>query len=671
MNGHPRSTTAVPPYAPKMDRYRWLEERHSDATKLWIADQDTRTKRYFRALEDLEQVRARVTHWLDVESIQQLVRVGEHYFFLRRKTGQEQPCICMTDLARSSDRVLFDPNTSPNRFVSAQIYAASATGELLAYKVRHGGEHSCAVEIVRTRTGGRCSRLLRGEARGLVFSENSDGFFYCQECPHDGAAHEIRFRQLEDSRPDRVVLRLPRSAGSRLNVLGEDSGPLFALHYRREFGRRVTDLYLAHANGRDWQRVIKDSEDSFAPALHQDRIFLLTYEGARNGTVVELASNRLHDRIVIVPECAHRIHQLCLTRDRIFVGYLVELDPLVEEWSLSGDSIGSLPVQPDETITFCTPVSSHCDELFYVSESFTRPPEIHCYHPHNRNDNVWHKDRRAAATTPGKSQRVSYSSTDGTTVLMYVVNPNESIPGESRPTVMTAYGGFGAMMTPRFSVFVSILQEMGFRFALPLIRGGGEWGPAWHDAAKRRLRGKSIEDFLSAADWLIEEGLTSADRLAIFGGSHSGLLVSAAMTRRPELFGAVLAIAPLTDMLRYHLFDGAAKWTSEYGSAEDPGDFAALASYSPYHNVQEETNYPPSLFVCGDQDTTCNAAHSRKMVAQLQNQPAQQNPILLDHMPERGHSPHLPLSTRIEALARRIAFLCHELDIEFPLERTP
>lgn len=175
---------------------------------------------------------------------------------------------------------------------------------------------------------------------------------------------------------------------------------------------------------------------------------------------------------------------------------------------------------------------------------------------------------------------------------------------------------------------------------------------------------ETIDDFIAAAVWLCSEGITSPSQLAIFGGSNSGLLVCAAMTQRPDLFRAVLCIAPLLDMVRYECFDNAARWRTEYGTVEDPDDFRALLAYSPYHRVEETVNYPATLFVTGDKDDRCNPAHVRKMAAKLQNCTAQQNPILVDYSEQRGHVPALPLSVRIDALARRIAFLCRELSLD-------
>jgi prolyl oligopeptidase len=218
-------------------------------------------------------------------------------------------------------------------------------------------------------------------------------------------------------------------------------------------------------------------------------------------------------------------------------------------------------------------------------------------------------------------------------------------------------------MMPRFSVLVTVMLELGCVFALPSLRGGSEFGREWHEAARRRKRQVAYDDFISAAEWLCSRGISQPERMAIFGGSNSGLLVAAAMTQRPDLFRAVLCIAPILDMIRFEQFGDARKWREEYGTVTDAGDFHSLHAYSPYHHVSENVNYPSTLFVTGDKDRQCDPAHVRKMAGLLQDRGVQTNPILVDYSVERGHTPALPLSVRIDALARRVAFLCHELKI--------
>jgi len=249
---------------------------------------------------------------------------------------------------------------------------------------------------------------------------------------------------------------------------------------------------------------------------------------------------------------------------------------------------------------------------------------------------------------------------------MSLVMRNDLALSTPQPAMLTGYGGFGAAMTPQFSVLVAVLVELGAVFAVPSIRGGGEFGKAWHEAGRGRNRQVAIDDFIAAAEWLASSNTISPRLVGAFGGSNGGLLVAAAFTQRPDLFRAVLCIAPLLDMVRYERFDQARKWRLEYGTVDDAEDFDALYRYSPYHRIEEGVNYPATLFVTGDRDDRCNPAHVRKMAARLQSRPVQTKPILVDYSVERGHSPVLPLSVRTAALSRRIAFLAKELGLPMP-----
>jgi prolyl oligopeptidase len=259
--------------------------------------------------------------------------------------------------------------------------------------------------------------------------------------------------------------------------------------------------------------------------------------------------------------------------------------------------------------------------------------------------------------------QVRFPSRDGTQIPMFLVGRPEALESGAHSTIMTSYGGYGIPVTPQFSVFVAFLIEQGCVFALPNIRGGSEFGDGWHQAAKRHRRQVAFDDFIAAAEWLIRNGRTASHKLAIFGGSNSGLLVGAAMTQRPDLFRAVVCMVPMLDMLRYHLFDNAHVWKDEFGTAADPEDFTALLGYSPYHNVRDHTEYPATMIISGDADQNCNPLHARKMAARLQAANVSNHPILLDYSPYRGHSPVLPLTDRVEALTDRMAFLCDQLQL--------
>jgi prolyl oligopeptidase len=318
-----------------------------------------------------------------------------------------------------------------------------------------------------------------------------------------------------------------------------------------------------------------------------------------------------------------------------------------------------LPIKADET-----------DSIFYTYESFTQPLAIFEHNLSYGWTRRWNLREHPTLAPYVHVREATYSSKDDVKIPLALLTRNQADPPEQGPVVMTGYGGFGVPMTPQFSVLVAIMMELGAAFALPNIRGGGEFGKDWHDAAHGNKRQVAFDDFVAAAEWLFSEGVTTPGQLGIFGGSNSGLLVGVAMTQRPELFRAVLCIAPLLDMVRYERFDQSAKWRQEYGTVDDPEDFAALYAYSPYHHIGDNTDYPSVFFVSGDNDDRCNPAHVRKMAAQLQCQD-RLTPVVVDYSKERGHSPVLPLSVRVDALARRITFLCREMNIPVAFAGSP
>jgi prolyl oligopeptidase len=268
-------------------------------------------------------------------------------------------------------------------------------------------------------------------------------------------------------------------------------------------------------------------------------------------------------------------------------------------------------------------------------------------------------------------RRVEYAVQDGASIPLTLLGRPEVLGRGNAPTLLTAYGAAGISLTPQHSFLATCFVELGGIFAIAHIRGGGEFGLAWEEAGKRRNRPTVHKDFIAAAEHLISSGAANRDRIAIAGGSNSGLLVGTAMTQRPDLFCAVICLAPIIDMLRYHRFDNTQFYIPQFGSADDPDDFPVLLSYSPYHNVREGVRYPALLMISGDADTRCDPMHARKFVARLQaamNSLSEleraQLPILLDWNPLRGHFATLPLATRAAAIVDRLAFLCHHLGME-------
>jgi len=652
-----------------VDPHRWLEDRSSPATEMWVSRQRQAYDDYLTRLPGTNSIRARVKTYLDVETKEQPVRVGDRCFFKKRSKGQEQASLWVHDLRSGTERILVDPAWQ-GPYVSVIIHRISNHGGLLAYEQRIGGEKSASIHFLDVASGMQVDEYLEhGYARGLEFDSEEKGYFYSHETTDDieqNRPHEIRYHRLDTPvASDQVLFAMQRVRRSRLLLISDDLY-LGAIFYHEKDGELRVDLYrAARSASRSWVPVFRDHPSPCGPALQHGRIFLYSHGSAPLGRLLELNDNG-SERGVIVPEWQAPVRDLCFFGDRILVTYLVELEPVVRIWSLQGTFEGEIPVPKGGSFALSRSYSNHCEALFSTYESFYTPSSTLEFDHALFNWQVWAQRIGALNRASFEERRVEYQSKDGTMIPMSLVLPGRGDISVPRATLLTAYGGFGTSITPRFSTLVAIMLELGVVFALAHIRGGGEFGRSWHEAARGRKRQVAFDDFIAAAEWLQNQGISSARNTAIFGGSNSGLLVGAAMIQRPDLFQAVLCIAPLLDMVRYESFGEAERFKAEYGTVKDAEDFHALYAYSPYHRIANDVNYPATLFVTGDKDSVCDAAHTRKMAARLQERSTQSNPILVDYSLNRGHTPVLPLSVRVDALTHRIAFLCRGLNISIP-----
>lgn len=646
-----------------LDPYRWLEDRKSPATEDWIREQQKRLDDYFSNLRILQTIREHVGSYLNVESVDQPAKAGSRYFFRRRAKDREQGCLWVREIASGEERLLVDPS-SDGIYASVGIYRISLDGAYLAYEFKRGGEDRKEIRFVDVDRGLILPECLPlGYGYGLAFV--GKGYFYSHDAQGDSSAHSIRYHLLGSKDPDPIVFVARRFSDSKL-ILTADEGRLGAFWERSLGPDRVADFWVANMTETPaWAEVFHEKHLPYNPVLCGGRIFVSAETVSKNSRLIELSSSGEELRSVI-PESKYPIRQFVISPNRVLVSYLKPDGMAIDAWSSDGQMLD--PVRPplQQTIQILPSYGGCADNIFYCVESFNAPPAVYEHAAKANSSHLWYQSGAPKEIRHYVIDEVTAPSTDGTEIPITLVSISESNAGRPVPVIMTSYGGFGLAMTPRFSVLVSLMMELGVTFALPHIRGGGEFGRAWHDAGRARNRQVAFDDFVGAAEWLIGNQITTPEQLGIFGGSNSGLLVGAVMTQRPDLFGAVLCIAPLLDMLRYEHFDRAVKWRHEYGTVEDEEDFKALLAYSPYHHIEENVNYPATMFVSGDKDDRCNPAHVRKMAAMLQRRLAQASPVIVDYSEERGHSPLLPLSVRIAALTRRVAFLCQELKIALP-----
>jgi prolyl oligopeptidase len=653
---------------PVSDPYRWLEDQNSPRTRRWIDEQTQYARKYLDSIPGRDRIRKRIREFLAIESYDSLQKVGGRYFFRKRLPNQEQPCIYMREGEEGEDQLLLDPaERKTGKYTAVKPLRVSLDGRLLLYEVKEGGERTGTFECLDIENRKTLPDILpRGYLHGFAFAPDRKSFYYVHESlvakrPYYPAAycHSLGTPFSEDME----IFCAGQDQRTRL-CLTSDAERLGFLVYR--FAEKThADFYIKPFNSQSSPEVvIADADYSFGPRLIPGRILAITDRGAPNLRIVEirLSWNEQPEWIDVVPEEDDRINGWVVAAGRIFVSYTHQAATRVSIFDLTGKRVGKMPIRDDETVRL---TSSSCgsDELIIEAESLTEPIGIFRYSEASGERTLWAKRSIPFNPADYRHTQVWYPSKDGTPIPMLLMGRRDVLDSGSLPTIMTSYGGYGVSMTPQFSVFVAFLAERGCLFALPNIRGESEFGAHWHHAARRRNRQTAYTDFLCAAEWLMRSGRTAPERLAIFGGSNSGLLVGAALTQRPDLFRAVVCMVPLLDMLRYHLFDNSHVWRDEYGTADDPEDFAVLGSYSPYHRVRQGTAYPATMIVSGDADKNCNSLHARKMTARLQAANASLFPIFLDYSKFRGHSPVLPLSERIEALTDRMAFLCDQLQV--------
>jgi prolyl oligopeptidase len=653
-----------------VDPYRWLEDSRSQRTRNWLGQQDAHLRSYLAALPSRNRVRKRVEELLTVDTISEPWEVGSRHFYLKRAAAAQQAAIMMSEGETGEEVQLVDPSTVTGAVTYLNILGISRDGSLLAYAQRVCGVDSYEVHFVDTAKRSLLpDHLPQGFCRGLIFSADCSGFYYSHEPMVDNSdGHAaIRWHRIGSLlSQDKEIFAAGRYSDLRLALLSSPSGRL--LGYYKRFRTDPTRVdFLVQSNG-DNDSVITlfdRFEGYLIPFLLEDALIALTDFKAPNRRIVRMDLRQSHPEnwVDVVAESDSRIESIALVGQSIVVTRVKNLSTTVEILSLSGEKIGAVLPPEDGTISVF-PGPREGDTVFCSFSSFSHPPCILNTSMSNGGTRIWARSLPNNDPSAVVVDKVLYPSRDGTPIPMFLVCLKESKRAGALPTFLTGYGGFGHSVTPQFTAFATYLLERGCRFAIANLRGGSEYGEAWHAAAKRRKRQVAIDDFLDGAEWLLAQDYAQPGKLAIGGGSNAGLLVAAALTQKPELFRAVVCLGPLLDMIRYHLFDSADRWIDEYGTSANESDFPALLGYSPYHAVKDGVAYPGVLLISGDSDTRCNPMHARKMTARLQAANASDHPILLDYKPGWGHTPTQPLANRIQALTDRLAFVCEELGIE-------
>ncbi len=663
-----------------VDPYRWLEDDESEEVKGWQARQTAIARRFLDAAPDRKQVLDRIAELYRVDEEGVPAHRGEHYFQKRRLADQDQPVLWVSRGFPGEQRVLIDPNTLSNdSTLTLDWHYPSWDGELVAFGLSSSGSERSTLYVMRTENGERLGEEIPNTRHSYIaWLPDASGFYYTRR--PDPKSDETYFNRI-------YLHRLGESWDSDPMVFGGES-PDDAIHMPqispdgkhlvvtvfRGAGGTEIDLYYKSLDGKDkaFQEVAVGKDAVFLPDVKDDKMVVLTNFKASHFRVIEIDYDSPGEEKwrEIIPEGEDTIDQILIVKDHIIVKVMRHAVSHLFLHSASGERISEISTPALGTVGGLRGQFED-EEFFYGFVSFFYAGDVYRYTlKKGAADRVSRVD---VPVDPEKYavEQVFYESKDGTRVPMFVARLKDLDKNEPNPVLLTAYGGFNVAITPYFfGKFLPFIEAGGIA-AVPNLRGGSEYGEDWHRAGMLDKKQNVFDDFIGAAEHLIETGVTTADKIAIRGGSNGGLLVGAAMTQRPELFKAVICAVPLLDMLRYHKFLIAKLWIPEYGSADDAKQFEYLRAYSPYHNVEHGRAYPATLFLTAESDSRVAPLHARKMAALLQAASTGPAPILLHVETKAGHGQGKPITKKIEEATDVIAFAMERVGLLPPAKWPP
>ncbi len=648
-----------------VDPYRWLESKDSPETRAWIGAQNEFTESVLGAQPGSAAIRSRLEQLLKVDQVTVPYERGGRTFYTKRSADQNLPVLTVRRGPDGAEEVLVDPHSwSADHTISAHILDVSDDGRLLAYGTRKGGEDEVTVTLLDLETRKELpDRLPRARYFGVSIQSDRKGFYYSRFGAEGSRVYHHRMGS--DPAKDSLLFGEGYGPGKIIaSRLSEDGRHLLIAVYYGSATDRSEVYVLDVAAGGPVVPIVNDIEAYFDPDIAGDRVYLQTNWKASNNRILEVdLAHPSRDRWrEVVPEGEAVIESFSLAGGKIFVNALQNVVSTVRVYSQGG--------KLERTIGFPALGSVSAirgrwagSEAYFSFSSFVVPSTIYRYGIASGERKEWWKPSVPISTDPVEVRQVWYASKDGTRIPMFLVHRKGLKLDGTNPTLLTGYGGFTISETPTYKPLAALWVERGGVYALPNLRGGGEFGEAWHRAGMLSKKQNVFDDFLAAADWLVANRYTGTDRLAISGGSNGGLLVGAALTQAPEKFRAVVCSVPLLDMLRYHQFLVARFWVPEYGSSENPEQFRVLQAYSPYHHVTKGVSYPAVLFVTGDSDTRVDPLHARKMTALLQASTGSDRPVLLHYDTKLGHAGGKPVSKQIDDLTVELTFLFWQLGV--------
>jgi prolyl oligopeptidase len=658
------------------DPYRWLENPDSPETVAWVEAENALTKKFLEG-ELHEQLKARFTKLWNFPRYSVPAKKAGRYFFFKNDGLQNQDVLYVQDSLTAEPRVLIDPNKLSTDGTSALSgMEVSQDGKLIAYLVSDKGSDWQKLKIRKIDSGQDFPEVLeRCKFSSVAWKHDGSGFFYNRFPDPDTVAPEdwnnysrVYWHALgTPQKDDKLVYEQPDNKELGFSPFMTEDGNYLLLHVWHGTDPKNRVYYKKVSSAEKFIKLLDAADARYDFIGNVGATFFLNTDlDAPRGRIITIDVEKpgRENWKEIIPQQDAVISGAAIVSNHLVLACMKDAHHELTIYDLGGKKVKQIPL-PEIGSVFGLSGRQDDSEMFFGFTSFLRPLTIYRHDFKTGETKLFRGPKFDFDTSGYETRQVFYESKDGTRVPMFITSKKGLKLNGDNPTLLYGYGGFDISLTPYFSVTRLVWLEKGGVFAQANLRGGGEYGEKWHQAGVLGNKQNVFDDFIAAAEWLIARRYTSTPRLAIIGGSNGGLLTAACMVQRPQLFGAVLSLVPVIDMLRYHKFSVGRYWVSDYGNADkNQEQFKFLYAYSPLHNIKKGTSYPPTLITTADTDNRVVPMHGKKFAASLQAADSGQNPILLRVETKAGHGGGKPTSKRIEEAADLYTFLFKILKIK-------
>ena len=656
------------------DPYRWLEDDLSSETMKWVNSQNDVTFDHLNSIPYKNKLKDKLTKIWNYEKQTSPYYEGD-YIYYYKNDGLQNQYVVYRKKANSEEEVFLDPNNFSNDgTISLTGLYFSENGKLVSYLISEGGSDWRKAIVMDTET----KEIIGDTLTNIKFSgiswKGNDGFFYSSYDKPKGSElseytdrHKLYYHRLgERQKSDNIVFGNGKEKYRYVNSsVSDDNQFLFITASNLTDGNKLFMIDLIKNPNRI--QVISDDEttDDNIVETDGDTFYIFTNFNAPNKRLVKTTVKKLNRKYWkdVIPE-SKNVFSVSSGSGYFFAEYLVDAISKVYQYDYDGDLIREIEM-PGIGSSSGFYGEKEQKELYFSFSNYYTPGNIYSFNPENGDYDLYWKPEIEFNSSDYVSKQIFYKSKDGTKVPMIITHKKDLILNGKNPTILYGYGGFNISRTPGFSVTNAVWMDLGGVYAVPNIRGGGEYGKEWHNSGTKLNKQNVFDDFIAAGEYLISSNYTSSDYLALRGGSNGGLLVGAVMTQRPDLMKVALPAVGVLDMLRYHKFTSGAGWAFDYGTSDESEEmFKYLLSYSPIHNVKENTEYPATLITTGDHDDRVVPAHSFKFAAHLQDKNIGANPVLIRIEKDAGHGSGTPLSKVIEQYSDIFGFTLYNMGIK-------